>query len=180
MEQFALRLRRAAQLLQYNDDMIKDQFISGLPENIQIAVGIAGPQNLQNTISTAQRYVDMTGSREVGFTLPSVDDVSSSMASLDVQERPSRDSYRSSRGRQRHRHRSRSRDSYRGRSGSRDTYRGRSSSAGNYKKGRSPTPGRTTGKTCDYCGIRNHLWRQCRKLAREMKDGKVKWNRKDF
>ncbi len=69
MEKYLTKIKLIANHLNYNDDLVKDQFITGLPENIAIAASMSGAQNLNQLVQAAQHYQDMTEQKEVGFSL---------------------------------------------------------------------------------------------------------------
>ncbi len=210
IEKYLTKIKLIANQLNYNDDLVKDQFITGLPENIAIAASMSGAQNLNQLVPAAQRYQDMTEQKEVRFSLTAMNNLSIHESVEDQARSDSRsDGYNRSKYDSQAKHRQYSRDRYDNRNPNRDRYdnrdlsrdrydnrnhgrdryyhrdRTRSSSRGrqSYRssRGRSPTPNRqtnnrqrTTDRNCDYCGIKGHLWRQCRKLQGDIRDGKVK------
>ncbi len=59
MDQDASTIRSAAEKLSYNDDLVRDQFLQGLPKHLQLQLGMAAQQNLHHLIGLAQIYVDL-------------------------------------------------------------------------------------------------------------------------
>lgn len=108
VESYCTRLRMIANQLNYNQDMVKDQFLDGLPDNVATAASMANADNLDAMVTAAQRYIDRTGSaKQVSFSLAAQEEMVSSFQNMYVSESDSRD-------------RGRSREQERGRSASRE------------------------------------------------------------
>ena len=67
IDQYLVRLRRLAQRLNYNNELIKDQFLAGLPANIRVNAAINGG-NLNEVAQRAQRYIEMTSGSQANVT----------------------------------------------------------------------------------------------------------------
>ncbi len=53
VEDYASKIRNAAEQLGCNDDLIRDQFLQGLPRNLQVQLSLTGAQNLGQLIELA-------------------------------------------------------------------------------------------------------------------------------
>ncbi len=61
MESYLSRLRVLADTLGYNNELIKDQFIQGLPDEVRNYVSILSPPNMEGCVDIAQRVLDSKG-----------------------------------------------------------------------------------------------------------------------
>ena len=75
LEEYLTRIRTSANQLGYDDNLIRDQFVAGLPHTVQTRLSMSGRNNLQELVDMAQRYMDLTiNVRKVIFdpTIPSI------------------------------------------------------------------------------------------------------------
>ena len=186
METYLARLKQLANQLNYGNDLIKDQFLAGLPKEIRVAASMSGGDDLDELVSAAQKYADLSGmntTKEVSFALPISDEVEQLRAEIEQLKvnKSKDDRSRSRSGDRKSRYNSYDRQARynskdrEGRSLSRERSRERQYS---HSRGRAPHRSSTfnhrsyyrpTNKTCDFCKQRGHLWRQCRQLQAEMR-----------
>ena len=60
VEEYLTRIRTSANQLGYDDNLIRDQFVAGLPHTVQIQLSMSGRNDLQELVDMAQRYMDLT------------------------------------------------------------------------------------------------------------------------
>ena len=203
VDKYASKLRRLAAQLNIDNDLLKDQFMQGLPFEMRQFIVMSGVNDLNGLVRLAQRFADIQKEK-----LPSVPQVSFSVQEamhckleglMDcvkqmaitqqqymafqqarAEERPSRfDSYQS-RSRQDSRSRSRDRRDKRDRR-DRTERRDRSASRDNSRtRNKSPYPGKSRSKSpardlaCHFCGSYGHTWKRCFKLEEQIRSGKLK------
>lgn len=181
VESYATKIRGAAEQLGYNEDMIRDQFLQGLPHNLQLQLSMSAAQNMQQLIGFAQKYIDLSKA-SVGFvdhvnvatasSNSDIDKLADQVASL---ARVTADGFSQMTRRDRSKSRSPSRERNRGR-------QDRRKNGSQSQRRRSGTPvaraWRTSGDfRCHYCDQRGHGWKACPTLQRDVCRGKI---RKDF
>jgi hypothetical protein len=71
VEAFVSRLRRNATRVGYNDEVfVKDQFLSGLPDEVRIATVMSNTATLDDAVQSAQKYIDLKGTcAQVTFSM---------------------------------------------------------------------------------------------------------------
>ncbi len=76
MEEYLGRIRPIAERLGYDNALVLDQFKEGLPHEIKMAVAMSRPNNIQETVDSAQRYVDLQVNKptSVSFALTAQDE----------------------------------------------------------------------------------------------------------
>ena len=179
MDQYASTIRSAAETLGYNDDLVRDQFLQGLPKQLQLQLSMAAQQNLDHLIGLAQKYVDLTtttgpvsfdDTQAFGtFGDDRIKTMSDAITKLteQVQNLAKPDTFEKTENRP-----SRTCGRSPGQRVSRNSQSPRRSS-----KSPAVTPDRSTDRhrnrnqnkpQCSYCKKFNHTWRDCRKLARDM------------
>ncbi len=57
----------SAEQLGYSDDLIRDQFLRGLPGTLQVQLSLTGAQNLGQLTEFAQKYMDLTNFGSVSW-----------------------------------------------------------------------------------------------------------------
>jgi hypothetical protein len=69
MESFVSRLRRLATRIGYDDEIyIRDQFLSGIPDDVRIATVMTNPDDLNEAVTAAQKFIDLRSqSQHVAF-----------------------------------------------------------------------------------------------------------------
>lgn len=66
-EQYRQRVERFADRLGYNAEMVKDQFLAGLPSEVRTGVTMARPQNVNDCVRLTQQFIDLNRPKEVTF-----------------------------------------------------------------------------------------------------------------
>lgn len=189
---YAGRLRRLGAQLNMNADLLKDQFLQGLPFECKQSVVMSGVNNLDDYVHLAQRYADLQKHRkplaipQVSFSMQNdlvnnkIDGLIDCVQQLAVVMKNDRhrDHYdQQDRGRNRNRYRSDSRNRH---SISRDRKNRSLSREKNKPRHKSPYPSRDSSRsksgdrTCNFCNKKGHEWRQCFRLEDSIKAGKVK------
>lgn len=69
--EYLTRLKDCAKRLGYGPDMIKDQFLSGLPEKLLNLVGTMGDRPIEDIVGAAQRQLDLAKADSKPLILPS-------------------------------------------------------------------------------------------------------------
>ena len=159
MDAYLDRIKPLAERLGYQDELVKDQFLHGLPHDVKVAVSMANCDTVADMVVAAQRFSDLQAGRvsvrEVTFAVGEADAVQSQIEILREDMRTLRmENERGTRGRPR-----------------------AESSPGRASRLRvPPTVGVRSGRDsqvaksgrCNYCNMQGHFWRQCRKLAADM------------
>jgi len=175
-EQYLQRLKRLAERLNYNNEMIKDQYISGLPAEAKTAVAMARPANLAECVELAQQFLDLNKHKEVSFNLQtqSVENVADTQQShllaaiSTLNESVTKLNLNRGRSNSREKnHRAGSVDKQNYRKSSterRPNFNTQNNQTSNSFRGRSTY---REQRSCHYCKKQGHLIRDCRKRQRQ-------------
>ena len=157
METYLGRLKPFSERLGYQEELLRDQFLSGLPHDVKVAVSMSAANTTAGMVEAAQRFVDLQNSqprvREVSFAVGKGEKtLHSQLESMrkDIDKlrfdseggRPSRDKF--------------SKSPQMNRRGTRSAVRGRTDFR-HVRAGR-----------CNYCNDEGHFWRDCFKLQKDM------------